>query len=277
MGITPNTKVIQSESMDMDLRNSLWNALIAFYWALYKAPYSGGIGRGDYVNGSNLHQIAIAIYMFHYKKPIDTIEVYWEYFLQEIRTNFYKLQWYEVYDFIEFIVQNGPIQSQKAFIESCNAVLQRENSAYRFIGGTIGEITSTEEVAEIEEALESASNYQGVRVHLDRALKLLADKQNPDYRNSMKESISAVEALAKHLTGNPKATLGEALTELERRHRLDPVLKKAFSTLYGYTNNSDGIRHAVMADKQVLTKADARFLLICCSAFINLTIDSVED
>jgi len=276
MGITPSTKIIQSESMDKDLRTSLWNAITVFYWSLYRAPYHSGLGRDDYVRGSNLHQLALAIYMVHYKKPIDTIETYWEYFLQEVRNTFYKLQWHEVYDFVEFIVQNGPDTNKKKFLEACNDIFERENSAYRFVAEQITPITSTEEINEIEQAILNSDRYAGVRIHLQTSLVLLTDRQNPDYRNSIKESISAVESLAKQLVGVPSATLDGALKVLEKSHKLHPALKKAFSSLYGYTNDSDGIRHALMENSE-LTKADARFMLITCSAFINFAIDSVED
>ncbi|NWC99757.1 hypothetical protein HX869_13505 [Pseudomonas sp. P7779] len=275
IGITPSTKAIQSESMDMDLRNSLWNAITAFYWSLYKPPYNSGMGRGDYVTGSNLHQLALAIYMFHYKKPIDTIETYWEYFLSDIRTTFYKLQWYEVYDFVEFIAQHGPETNKKNFLATCNEIYERESSAYRFVAEQITPITSPQEINEIEQAILGSDRYNGVKTHLQTALGLLTDRQNPDYRNSIKESISSVESLAKHLVGNPSATLEGALKVLEKSHKLHPALKKAFSSLYGYTNDSDGIRHALMENSE-LTQADARFMLICCSAFINFAIDSTK-
>ncbi|MFK3604009.1 hypothetical protein A7D21_17730 [Pseudomonas sp. AP19] len=275
IGITPSTKAIQSESMDMDLRNSLWNAITAFYWSLYNPPYNSGMGRGDYVKGSNLHQLALAIYMFHYKKPIDTIETYWEYFLSDIRKTFYKLQWYEVYDFVEFIAQHGPETNKKNFLAACNQIYERESSAYRFVAEQITPITSPQEINEIEQAILGSDRYNGVKTHLQTALGLLTDRQNPDYRNSIKESISAVESLAKHLVGNPSATLDGALKVLEKSHKLHPALKKAFSSLYGYTNDSDGIRHALMENSE-LTQADARFMLICCSAFINFAIDSMK-
>lgn len=275
IGITPSTKVIQSESMDIDLRNSLWNAITAFYWSLYKPPYSGGMERGDFVTGSNLHQLALAIYMIHYKKPIDTIEPYWEYFLSDIRKTFYKLQWYEVYDFVEFIAQHGPETNKKNFLAACNEIYERENSAYRFVAEQITPITSSQEINEIEQAILGSDRYYGVKTHLQTALGLLTDRLNPDYRNSIKESISSVESLAKHLVGNPSATLDGALKVLEKSHKLHPALKKAFSSLYGYTNDSDGIRHALMENSE-LTQADARFMLICCSAFINFAIDSTK-
>ena len=93
----------------------------------------------------------------------------------------------------------------------------------------------------------------------------------------MKESISAVESLARHITGDSKATLGSALTVMEKKHNLEPTLKAAFSKLYGYTNDADGIRHSSMEDASMVTKADARFMLICCSAFVNFIIDNKKN
>ena len=102
---------------------------------------------------------------------------------------------------------------------------------------------------------------------------MLSEKEKPDYRNSIKESISAVESLCKKISENDKATLGAALTTLEKRGILHPALKSAFSSLYGYTNDANGIRHSLLQESN-LTSADARFMLISCSAFINYVIAS---
>lgn len=98
------------------------------------------------------------------------------------------------------------------------------------------------------------------------------NRETPDYRNSIKESISAVESLAKVLSGSDKATLGEALKEIEKNGKLHSALKSAFSSLYGYTNDAEGIRHALL-DESSLTKADARFMLVSCSSFVNYLIE----
>ena len=86
--------------------------------------------------------------------------------------------------------------------------MSRELSAYRFVGDRIVHITAEAEVAAIENALKDTSPLSGVNRHLDSALEKLADRRNPDCRNSIKESISAVEALACLITHNPKATKG---------------------------------------------------------------------
>ena len=98
---------------------------------------------------------------------------------------------------------------------------------------------------------------------------MLADRKAPDYRNSIKESISAVEALCNIITGNSSATLGKALSEIEKKHNLHPALKNAFSSLYGWTCDAGGIRHALEENNTIVEFEDAKFMLVSCSAFIN--------
>jgi hypothetical protein len=105
---------------------------------------------------------------------------------------------------------------------------------------------------------------------MKRALDLLADRKSPDYRNSIKESISAVEAICSLVAGSSSATLGQALKELEKKKSVDmhPALKGAFDKLYGYTSDAEGIRHALLKESN-LDFEDAKFMLVSCSAFIN--------
>jgi len=79
-----------------------------------------------------------------------------------------------------------------------------------------------------------------VREHLKQSLTLLADKTNPDYRNSIKESISSVESLSKIIAKLPKATLSPALAAIEKKITLHPSLKEAFQKRYGYTSDAQG-------------------------------------
>jgi hypothetical protein len=114
-----------------------------------------------------------------------------------------------------------------------------------------------------------------VKHHLESALALMSNREKPDFRNSIKESVSAVESLSKHFSKDQSASLGSVLKELEKTKTLHPALRTAFSALYGYTSDAQGIRHALL-DEPTLTKADAQFMLICCSAFVNFVIQSTR-
>ncbi len=143
-------------------------------------------------------------------------------------------------------------------------------SAYRFVNGRIVEMTSEEEIAEVEEAQRPTGRLKPVSRHLNNALALLADRNSPDYHNSIKEAISAVEAMCNLVAGSSSAALGNALKELDRKKTvtMHPALKDAFNKLYGYTSSADGIRHALLEESD-LDFEDAKFMLVSCSAFIN--------
>jgi hypothetical protein len=179
-----------------------------------------------------------------------------------------------VYDFIECVANIFPVEeTNEQFKKTCNQVLEQEISAYRFVGNQIVQITSKKEIAELEEALETP--LKPVRTHIENSLKLLSDRKSPDYRNSVKKSISAVEAICRLITKNKKATLGQALKEVETKVGLHGALEKAFSNLYGYTSSADGIRHSLM-DEPTLSFEDAKFMLVSCSAFINYLVSKAS-
>lgn len=133
----------------------------------------------------------------------------------------------------------------------------------------IVEVTSEEEIKTIETAVTSVKD--NVRMHLETALQKLAEKPTGDYRNSIKESISAIEAFCRNLTG--KDSLGQALSELEKGGmNLPPSLKAAFNNMYGYTNSKDtGIRHPLMevSGNYVPSADEAIYMHVLCCAFIN--------
>jgi hypothetical protein len=273
-GFLPTAKLAQIESMDDELRASLWSLLSLYYWGMYKSN-SSGMYNTHHVRGSNLENLVTVMWLDLFKLPIDTIEQHWDDCLKRLRASFFASEWNAVYDFVEFVAEHGPNRHQKTFIDLANTYLKRENAGYRFIAGKICEITSGDEIAEVEAALSDSTPYAGVKTHLTTALALLSDRNNPDHRNSIKESISAVEALAKQLSGDSKGTLGSILGKLESAKKLHPTLSKAFSALFGYISAADGIRHA-LHEKDTLTKADARFMLVCCSAFVNYAVDTIK-
>jgi len=210
-----------------------------------------------------------------FQKPIGILPTTFSGAHREMKNYFFeRASWYDVYDFIEFIANNYPDEKvNQKFMEYCNSVLESEVSAYRFVGGKITQITSEEEIAEIEEALAIPS--KPIQLHLKRALDLLSDKKTPDYRNSIKESISAVESICESIT-KKKTTLGQCLGEIETKiGSVHGSLRRAFESLYGYTSSAEGIRHALL-DEPTLGFEDAKFMLVSCSAFVNYLVSKAS-
>ena len=261
-GFRPAKSAIQLRSVDADLRNSLWNILLVLIWQKFNVYYTEGAPR------SWLERL----YFGHLKKPIDQIEQCYDDEISNIRDYFYKLPWYEVYDFIEFIAKNPPFEDNlwpAQFMAACNVVFERELSAYRFIGGVIAPLTAVEEIAEIDEALKTP--LAGVRKHIKRALELFSDRKSPDYRNSVKESISSVESICRIISGKENAILSDALKVIKNKLKIHPALEQGFQKIYGYTSDEKGIRHALLEESNAESE-DARFMLVSCSAFINYLI-----
>ncbi|MCX5643735.1 MAG: hypothetical protein NTZ17_03475 [Phycisphaerae bacterium] len=254
--------IIQVDSMSDELRNSLWNVLDMCLWS------RRGYMSADF--GPNIYQYSRALWFHYFKRPIDQIPDRSHYILKAIREYFFACKWYEVYDFLEFTAMcvAADVHSREiAISESLNSVLERELAGYRMIQMQVTPITDKQEVAMLEGAL-ADTRYEGVTGHLGTALRLLSDRDSPDYRNSIKESISAVESMARIITGDEKATLGDALKELEKQGKLHSALKEGFSKLYGYTSDEGGIRHAMMREPN-LAVADAKYFLLSCTSFVN--------
>ena len=142
--------------------------------------------------------------------------------------------------------------------------------------GCIVQITSEEEIKEIEEAISNSNKWEPVNIHLKAAITYFSNRENPDYRNSIKEAISSIESLCVIITGDSKATLGPTLGVIEKKYKIHGALKSAFTSLYGYTSDAGGIRHKLLTDDIVVSMEDAKFMLVSCSAFINYLKVKVE-
>jgi hypothetical protein len=103
------------------------------------------------------------------------------------------------------------------------------------------------------------------------AISLFSKKPEPDYRNFIKEAVSAVESVARVVTGNPKATLGDALKRINDKMTIHPALRDAMNKLYGYTSDEGGIRHAMLEESNI-DEAEAKFMIVACSAFVNFCV-----
>lgn len=150
---------------------------------------------------------------------------------------------------------------------------QTEYVGYRFVDSIIIPISDSYEVNTITEAL--SNKYDPVYEHISKANRLLADREAPDYENSIKESISGVEALCEILTGikGKEASLGKMIKQLEDNGiQIHGGLKSAFNILYGYTSDANGIRHAGDIGGPNSTFEEAKFMLVACCAFINYLV-----
>lgn len=269
IGKVPAIKQLQIDSLDDDLKNGLWNGI--------KLLILNNLSKDNRYHDSKFNVFCSNLWHHHYKLPIDTIPQYDSQSEKYIRERFYQGQWYEVYDLLEFLANINSTDLEDytySFKEFCNEIFEREFSGYRFIDDKISPITNESEIKEIENAINQSGNFsslKGANIHLKSALEKLSDRKTPDYRNSIKESISAIESVAKVISENAKDSLGAALDKIKGKIKLHAALERGFKQLYGYTSDSDGIRHALMDDHNCDFE-DAKYMLVSSSAFINYLI-----
>jgi hypothetical protein len=260
-------QILQTDSMDDGLRSRLWNVFMnQCINAASDSKYLYDAGK------SRFREFCAALWHDHFKRPIDEIPDTVTRTIEGIRNYFFARDWYEVYDFVEFVANHSIWTSSNNAMNDFNVVLAEELSAYRFVAGKLVPISSEQEKSAIERAvLQTSHPYSTTSEHLRQAIDLLGRKPTPDYRNSIKESISAVEALCAIIAGEPKATLGQALKIIDNQAKLHGALRSAFEKLYGYTSDANGIRHALMEESK-LEQEDAIFMLVACSAFVSYVI-----
>ncbi len=286
-GIKTVNSTIQLTSFDKRTRTQLQNMLSSLYQEVY----------GDtFWSNENIQEFFRYVQGTVYAEPVDTRKIinddkiwstinhtiqnddyddvltlveaiiqYWDEYMRRV--------WgYEYYNSYDNTYNDEPIY------QIVNECLKREYVGYRFIDGQLTPISDDIEIETINQALGCA--YEAVYIHLSKANKLLSDRDTPDYENSIKESISAVEALCEILTGikGREATLGRMLKKLEDSDvEIHAGLKSAFNTLYGYTSDANGIRHAGDIGGPASTFDEAKYMLVSCSAFINYLIGVSAD
>lgn len=220
--------------MDDELKNSIWNFL-----------------HNLFSEDELWHSYAVRVAQDFRKSRLDEVPTYNVRCMEWMKNYFFALPWNHIYELLEYTVANvesffpnGVIQ--KATVEIyANVVLKTELSGYRFISGVLLPISNTQEMDEISNAVQTTQRIglDGAYQHLQSAINLLGQKPDPDYRNSVKESILSIESIARVIAEEKSTGLRDALAKLSNILGIHGSLKEGFLKLYGYTSDQGGIRH----------------------------------
>lgn len=270
-GFEPQNSPIQIDSIDGNARTDLYNL---FYMHLFDEWANAKYGH------SPLEYLHEELWMNFFRCPIDDFPNH-EFEYSDLVKKFIQTElWYKVYQFFEHIIhfldEHNSLDPEY-FIDGLNALLSKNSIGYRVVNKLFVPVTNEEELAEIGrlQAQTGKGNLSGVGTHLKTAIALLSKRPEPDFRNSIKESISMVESVCR-LIQPGENTLGKALDSLEKHQKIHSTLKQGFEKLYAFSNGKGGIRHALMDDSK-LDMATARFFLISCSAFANYLIEKAAE
>jgi AbiJ N-terminal domain 4 len=262
-------KALIVNEISIELKNGIMDGIILIFlddiYGLYKTEKSDQFSK-----------LCNILWHHLFKKSITSIPDHPDTARTRIIEQIQNSNFPKFYDYVEFFANLDDFKAISSlseacenFIEWCNRVFEREHAPIRFVSNKLIELTDSQQIESIENAINIKNN--AIAKHFELALIKLSDRQHPDYRNSVKESISAVEAAMKAMTGKRSDSFGDALKEIHREKLIDSCMKKGFEGFYGWTNGPSGIRHSLM-DKDMVTESDARFMLVICSAFVHYLI-----
>jgi AbiJ N-terminal domain 4/Restriction endonuclease len=131
MGIQHVDTALQIDSMEVGLRNALWNVFVdRVRWGM-ASYYAQKFGE--------------QIWKYCFDKLLDEVpsrDV--DKVFKAIKERYFTLKWYEVYDFVEFVANHLDRDDTTKFVEACNSVLKDHLSAYRFVGKKLVPATNRE-------------------------------------------------------------------------------------------------------------------------------------
>lgn len=257
-------KSIQLETMDDDLRIRLYNFTLE------------QLAICNCYRDQILSELSNNYFIVERGNYNDTVSL--------IREEILSGQWYKVYSLVEFIIPIFVLCNKRGYVnmgpgsnnvvEKLNIILEIEKAAYRYVSDNIVPISNECELKSLDDS--SNTHYSSINIHMNKAIKLYSDRTSPDYENSIKESISAIEAMCCIIVENDNAMLSSALDKFKKKGvRIHPALIQAFKSLYGYASDEDGIRHAGIEFKNAPSE-DAKYMLVSCSSFVNYLIEKYE-
>ena len=133
---------------------------------------------------------------------------------------------------------------------------------------TIVPRSSEESGAATQQAIETVeqSGPAGARTHLHDAVEAINEKR---YADAVRESIHAVESVARTIDPKASETLRPALRSLEAGGVLKhPAFQEACIKLYKYTSDEKGIRHSLLDERAAdVDLDDAVFMFGACASF----------
>lgn len=204
---------IQISNFDNRTRIQLFN----LFNKIYDALYSGNSWTGTSIQNFFKHVYDdIFCLTIDARKVIDDDE-----FFNNIQDFIMNASYDEILTFIEGIADywDDELHASEYNYDSTsydiynifNNLFETEYVGYRFINKLISPITDEVELNAITESMQNENDI--VKEHFEKAHRFLADRDCPDYENSIKESISGVEAMCEIITGarGGQATLGNML------------------------------------------------------------------
>lgn len=178
--------------------------------------------------------------------------------------------WHQLLSMLEEAVDRMGIRAK-----AINELLAYHHVGYELVqqaGAWQIEVKYEAVVEQMEMAIEITTPYPKINALVREARKDLADPQNIQIENSIKNSIQAIEGfMIQWLIDRHQikcARLGEVVKEIKTRKLADGTLTEALHQFYIYRNRTPNVGHGSVHDADA-TAADALLINDMAISFIN--------
>jgi hypothetical protein len=202
------------------------------------------------------------------------------------------LEWDKVFDFCErlygylardvgrywnddFQVHTPKTEVQSIIADELQRLFAEEMLAFEFAEGHVRRRgrKHTVDVATRSQVVLGDIRLGSARKHYEKALQFFRNPSKPDYENTVKEAVCAVEAAGKALFPEAKAsTLGDLAKWFAST--ADVSIPKALITtitgIYGYRSGGDGVGHGGTSGGMATAEVAEYVLAVCASQIIYL-------
>ncbi len=250
-------------------RTGIWNLIFDHISQSITSDFLDSLGGGPRIRGA-WGEILRAKHCHFEHRPADDWNPQLSRIRKDLRQYIETQPFNRVFDLIQFMLRQRACP--RSFTARMRDLFTQHRLAYAIDIGpppTIVPAATPEEGNTVVSAAETLrrAGVSGSALHLSRASECLG---RGDWAGSVRESIHAVESVARQLDPEAARTLGPALASLQRHGVLHPALKDAFSKLYGYTSNEQGVRHALLDRTDARAGQDeAVFMLGACASFAS--------
>ena len=177
---------------------------------------------------------------------------------KEVNELLYNCKWYKVYDIIERIInhlgENSYRDTYESFERELNEYFIENGIGWKVVDGLIEYRgpESFESIIKSAQATEQASGHITASNELHQAIGDLSSRPSPDPTGAIQHAMASLECVARELTGDQKANLGDIM----KRHGslLPAPLDQAVVKAWGYA--SENGRHIREGREPSLSEAE---------------------
>lgn len=204
-------------------------------------------------------------------RPLDDLElVSPSNFARQYRQIIRELPFNKLFDALQVIMRHP--RCPREFVQDISDCFRRNRLAYSVSVAPIPTVFPAVTPEQAEATKRSlvdlyAAGLTPASNHLQKAIACI---NGGDFAGCVRESIHAVESVARRLDPNASKSLGPALKSLRKRAGLHPALESAFSKLYGYSSDEEGVRHSlVLKEMPLVDLEEALFMFGACASFCS--------